>query len=957
MSTPDVRVRLTPEGVAEVVAALKKVQAESAAANKSSAGGVNLVNQALRELKSLLPTIGLAAFVAGFVALTKRALETADATGKLQQKVGGTTEEISALTLAFRQNNSNQEELGQLLRQTTLRMDELRTGSAQVPEELSRIGVTIDEIRGLDAPRVLELIATRLANIRDPAERAALATGIFKKNAADLLPALNAIGTQGIDPFIKKARELGVLIDGDLAEAAQRANDAFGQLKTQTEGLATQFAAGLAPQIAAAMEDFSQAVQGDGFNSLREFASFVGFVIRNTISLFTQLGKAVGAIFAGITALITANFDAIDAVLHGRFKDLPVILKRALGEAKTIITSFADDFEQSRDRVSDPGTPKEPRRLPGTTTVPAITPEDKRISDARNAFLRAQLDNELALIKASIQAREDANSQSYQQGLISLQEYFRRRQELAKQAADAEISALRAQRRALLATDFAELQKLTAQRDETRRQALGKAAAPGQQPAAPAAAAKSASNLDADLQARRIKLRQQLADIDTKIQVREIEFERQKQQLQAEEEQAQRELTDQQIAAFAQLNELEGNRHEAFVLNLALEERALIELLQRAGASADSIQETVGRFARARTSQFDFEEVTRKGKAALDSFNRDADQIRRDQEAGIIGQVQGEDRLIELERQRLEILKQLSAEALKAAEATGNEDAIEQAKQFAASVGQIEASYRSATDVVLRFKQGLSEGFREGVRGILENTDKIHSLRDVFEQLGDTILNVFKQISADIISKSLTRSLENAIGIGTSAGGGGGGTSTGFLASLAGFFGKLFGGARAGGLQRFAAGGAANAEPGGRVQGPGTGASDSIVAIVGGRQPVRIANGEYIVREPVVRQPRALAFLHDFNRRGMSALAAPRFAAGGFAHALAAPSSIRLERYATGGVLNAALAASDTKERRPMHVDFRPTIQAPTAELGRRTVAQTAVLFGRELRRAQARDD
>lgn len=75
-----------------------------------------------------------------------------------------------------------------------------------------------------------------------------------------------------------------------------------------------------------------------------------------------------------------------------------------------------------------------------------------------------------------------------------------------------------------------------------------------------------------------------------------------------------------------------------------------------------------------------------------------------------------------------------------------------------------------------------------------------------------------------------------------------------------------------------------------RLQGPGTGTSDDI--------PAWLSNDEFVTRSAVVRQPGALPFLEDFNRRGMSALddwaAAVRHSTGGLAGvpapALPAPS-------------------------------------------------------------------
>lgn len=951
MSTPDVRVRLTPEGVAEVVAALKKIQAESAAANRSSAGGVRVVNEALRELKSLLPALGLAAVVGGFIALTKRATEFADGIGKLQQKVGGATEDLSALAVAFRQNNSNQEELAGLLRQTTLRMDELRTGSSQVPEELSRIGIGFEEIKGLDAPRVFELIAQRLSNIPDEATRAALATGIFKKNAADLIPALNAVGQQGIDPFIQKAKELGLLVDSDFADAAAKANDAFGDLKLAAEGLAAQFAVGLLPQITAAMEGIGESIEQDGTSKMETFGRVTGIIIRSIGFAFTSLGKIIGAIFATIGSQLSNLFDAAKAAVTLDFSGWKEAMTRLFTETNQIRRDLLDDLSKDFENIATPPDPTKraprPRNAAPLTSGPA--PEDKRISDARASFLKSQLDNELALVKANLQRLEDANSDAYQAGLISLQEYYRRRQELAKQAADAEIRALKTQRQALLATEFAEIQKLQKQRETTRAQALGGARAPVVQTPAQATT-RQASNLDADIQARTLKLREQIGDLDAKIQQREIEYQRQRDSLLAEEARAQREIQDQQIAGLQQLAELEGNRHEAFTLNLAQESRAIVELLQRAGASTEEIQERVGRFTRARTSQFNFEEITRKGSAALDSFNRDADQIRRDQEAGIITQLEGENRLIELQRSRLDLLKQLAAETVRAAEATktaenplGNQEQIEQAHRFADSVAEIEASFKGATDAVAKFRQGFSEGLQTGLEDFFNNIDKIHSLGEAWRSLGDTILSTLRRVAAELLSKQITRgiegifdSLSQASARSSASSSSGGGSGGGFMAFLSTAF-KLFGsGARGGGLQRFADGGSTtDASAGGQVRGPGSGTSDSILAIIGGRRPVRIANGEFITKESTVRQPGALAFLRDFNERGMAALRAPRFAAGGLltsAIAAAAPASAR------GGSRGSVM--------------FAPTIQAPNQEAGRRTTKQAAAEFSRVLRRS-----
>jgi hypothetical protein len=73
---------------------------------------------------------------------------------------------------------------------------------------------------------------------------------------------------------------------------------------------------------------------------------------------------------------------------------------------------------------------------------------------------------------------------------------------------------------------------------------------------------------------------------------------------------------------------------------------------------------------------------------------------------------------------------------------------------------------------------------------------------------------------------------------------------------------------------------------GGVLRGPGTGTSDSLAAVTEAGRPVRLSNGEFVVRAASVQQPGALEFLHAFNQWGTAAIkpispSVQRFAGGG----------------------------------------------------------------------------
>lgn len=828
MSTPDVRVRLSPEGIKEVIAALRAVQNEAGQAGRKGAGGVNVLNSALRDLKSLLPAIGLAAVVGGFIALTRAALQTADAMGKAQEKFGGTVEDISALNLAFRQNQSDQEGLQTALSKTAALQADVAAGNEKALDTIRRFGLEAKAFAQLNTPRALEEIARKIATIPPGAQRAAAAADVFgDKIGPKLLTALNAVGTQGIDPFIKKARELGVLIDEDLARAAARANDALDTIKIQAEGLATQFAAGLAPAVASAMEEFTRAVTGDGVNGMRAFGEAVGFIIKSAVLLFVGLGKTIGAQTAKIISFVNAIIEASKAIARGDFEAAGEAFRASARERAQITADLAQDVQDTARRlfVTQPGAGGAGAGA-GSGVLPSVDENARRTQQARAAFVRQSLQNELKLQQEGIKSAEEALKRGYERGVLSLEQYFDKRRQLIEQNIAAEVAALRLEKQATLDAASGDGEPKT--------------------------------------EAERIKLKQDLAKLDQQIRVAQIQGARELAALEQERFDAAKDLRNEQIDLEARLAELEGSRHAAFQLNLQQEIQQVIELGKRAGQTAEQIAATVERLTTARTNAFNFEEISRRGQAALDAFNRDADQIRRDQEAGVISQIEGELRLIDLERERLTVLQELAQAALAAAEATGSEEQIARAQQYAASIDEIARSYQTATQAGAQLRSGTINALQQGFQTLLSNADKIRSVGDAFKDLARTVVATLQQIVAEILARQAILALVRAFGAASGAGSAATQAGSGLSGATAGF-------ARYGGrIRGYTAGGDVR---GTQLPIPGP---DKV--------PILAQHGEFMMRKARVDEPGALNFLRGWNSgrfRLADVLRFPRYATGG----------------------------------------------------------------------------
>ena len=109
---------------------------------------------------------------------------------------------------------------------------------------------------------------------------------LFGKTGAELIPLLNDLADGGFDKVREKAEKMGLVIDGDLAEAAQRANDSLTEMGNIANGLATRFMSGFAPAVADSMETFNDAVTGSGVDAMKTLGEVAGDVLKGIVAGF-----------------------------------------------------------------------------------------------------------------------------------------------------------------------------------------------------------------------------------------------------------------------------------------------------------------------------------------------------------------------------------------------------------------------------------------------------------------------------------------------------------------------------------------------------------------------------------------------------------------------------------------------------------------------------------------------
>lgn len=208
---------------------------------------------------STFTTIGA---VTGLGAFLKKSIDTAEQMNALAQKVGITTESMSALAFAAQQSEMQVDDLVKGLRFLNKATGEAATGSKEAREGFAAFGLKVADLRDATgklkpADQILMELARRWEVMPSFQEKAAAATKLFGRGYAELIPLLNQ-GATGIDQLTARAATLGVVISTSAGRAADDFNDQVAELWATVSGfgisLATKFLPGINNVITAFRE-------------------------------------------------------------------------------------------------------------------------------------------------------------------------------------------------------------------------------------------------------------------------------------------------------------------------------------------------------------------------------------------------------------------------------------------------------------------------------------------------------------------------------------------------------------------------------------------------------------------------------------------------------------------------------------------------------------------------------
>ncbi len=285
---------------------------------QSSVGGMSGAFSALRgSMGTLLPVFGAFTTAAGAIAALTSATRAAEALHNLSQELGVAPGNLQVLTQVAGEFGVSQEAMTGALRRSTRMVSELAAGTPSAVKAFRVLGLTMQDLAGLDSAEQFRLIAERIAAL-PPQMQAAAAMDIFGRSGQGLLNFIRQ-GGAAIGEMDTLLTQLGVKMTTEQVAAIESMGDAIGRLTLPMQGFVNQFLAELAPAITAVstliVDFFAKNTAGwsiaktlaDGLVQSIRFVVAAMTLLTGIFQVFQALGSQIGQMFSEVFSLILSG--------------------------------------------------------------------------------------------------------------------------------------------------------------------------------------------------------------------------------------------------------------------------------------------------------------------------------------------------------------------------------------------------------------------------------------------------------------------------------------------------------------------------------------------------------------------------------------------------------------------------------------------------------------------------
>lgn len=279
-----------PKGADGAFDALNKVKLGTVAGVAAFAGFVAAITSAEKKLMSI----------------TKESAEYAKEVKTLASVTGQSTEQIQEFQYASDMIGVSYDRVKDSLKEITNKMQEAQNGSEDTAKAFETLGVKLEDTDGnlRSADAVFYDVIDSLGNMRNQAERDALAMDLMSESAQELNPLIE-VGSEGLKKYTDEAHELGYVLDNEAIAALNETDTAQQKLLKTQEAVTKQISAEYAPYMTQALTDTAGFIQKIG----------KAFVDSGIVDKFGSILTSATQILEPLGDLTVAVLPALDAAL------------------------------------------------------------------------------------------------------------------------------------------------------------------------------------------------------------------------------------------------------------------------------------------------------------------------------------------------------------------------------------------------------------------------------------------------------------------------------------------------------------------------------------------------------------------------------------------------------------------------------------------------------------------
>lgn len=356
--------------------------------------------------------------------LAKQSIDAADEMGELAEKVGMSTERLSAYNYIAKMSGADTELMSSSIKKLNVNMVEAANGQGAAKKAFEELGIELRDANGnlKDNDTILVQVAERMSKMEDGAAKTALAVAIFGKAGADLIPMLNQ-GARGFADLTDEAKRMGLIISTDAAKAAGELNDSIDRLTLATRGLGNAVMQSTLPALNAIAKSL---VEENSLlrDSIRMVGAAGAAYVAATLAMNAKVIALKAATVAQLAfnnaakanpyALAAAGLGLLVAAIYNYNKAVPEAVKRT-EEASTAMSRFDAIARRAKEAIDSQNRAAAGMNLPQVKDkIASVSNEIKRLEMLHK---RASADFARGAVSAGLVGSYDAQLKQKKQQL------------------------------------------------------------------------------------------------------------------------------------------------------------------------------------------------------------------------------------------------------------------------------------------------------------------------------------------------------------------------------------------------------------------------------------------------------------------------------------------------------------------------------------------------------------